>query len=78
MKRREEEKERGLEKEGNLMQAVNLTVVQHPPHYFSSSQQKIHARALSIPPISCEGSAEGRADKWTAGEGPWPAVCDTG
>lgn len=60
------------------MQAVNLTAVQQPPRSFSSSQQKIHARALSIPTISCEGSAEGKADKWTAGEGPCPAVCDTG
>lgn len=37
----------------------------HPP---PPLQQKIYACSLSIPPISCEGSAEGRADKWTTSE----------
>lgn len=69
MKRREEEKGRGVwEKEGSLMRAVNPTTAQQPSLSPSTSQQKIYVCSLSIPPISCEGSADGSADKWTASE----------
>lgn len=71
MKRRMEEKERGWEKEGSLMGAVNPTTLQQPSSSSSASQQKIYAGALSIPRISRPGSAEDGADKWTAGDGEW-------
>ncbi len=50
------------------MWAVNPTTLQQPSLSSSTPQQKIYACSLSIPPISREGSAEGRADKWTASE----------
>lgn len=71
--RRGEEKGRGVrEKEGNLMWAVNHTTFQPPPPclFLHPPQQEIYACALSIPPISYEGSAAGEADKWTASEAP--------
>lgn len=70
MKRRKEEKERGWEKEGSLMGAVNPTTLEQPSFSSSTSQQKIYAGALSIPRVSLQGSAEDGADKWTASEGP--------
>lgn len=70
MKRRKEEKEREWEKEGSLMGAVNPTTLEQPSFSSSASQQKIYASALSIPRVSCRGSAEDGADKWTASEGP--------
>lgn len=70
MKRRKEEKERGWEKEGSLMGAVNPTTLEQPSFSSSTSQQKIYAGALSIPRVSRQGSVEDGADKWTASEGP--------
>lgn len=69
MRRRGGERERGERKGGEFDVGSQP---HHPPTAFPlflhSPQQKIYACSLSIPPISCEGSAEGRADKWTASE----------
>lgn len=64
-----EEKGSGVrEKKGSLMWAVNPTTLQQPSLSSSTHSKKIYVCSLSIPPISCEGSVEGRADKWTASE----------
>lgn len=69
MKRRMEEKERGWEG-GQFDGAVNPNTLQQPSFSSSTSQQKIYAGALSIPGVSCPGSAEDGADKRAASEGP--------
>lgn len=71
MRRRGGEQERGVRgRKWSLMWPVKPTTLQQPLRYPShpSFLQKIYLCSLSIPPISCEGSAEGRADKRTAAE----------
>lgn len=73
-KKRRREGEGVWESKRCLMRPVKPTTLPHSPHYrpppihTHTLLQKIYACFVSIPPISYEGSAEGRADRRTAGE----------
>ncbi|CAB1452637.1 unnamed protein product [Pleuronectes platessa] len=65
MRRRGRERERGERgKEGSLMWAVNPATLQQPSLSSSIPPSRKSIPALSIPPISCDGSAKGKQTRW--------------